>query len=303
MSWIIDVEMHLESMGLTDTIKENNNTSIQDKAKTMIFIRRHLDEGLKYEYMTVKDPKVLWKDLKEIFDHQRDVTLPTVCDEWNNLRFQDFAKVHEYNYAMLRIVVQLRFCGVNITDGEMLEKTYTTFHRSHITLQQQYRLRGYQKYSELISALLVAERNTELLIKNHQSRPAGSKAFPEANAATVKNPGRENNKNNRGRGHQYRRGRGGFYNPRNNTINKKHPKEHQNKGKILMKILLGILKIPATDAVPKDIGLGLAGHPSIFVCFIRHLSKEKRRKLILSNLHMIRHILMLQILLMILMRK
>ncbi|WP_216668075.1 hypothetical protein, partial [Proteus mirabilis] len=86
---------------------------------------------------------------------------------------------------------------MNITDGEMLEKTYTTFHRSHITLQQQYRLRGYQKYSELISALLVAERNNELLIKNHQSRPTGSKAFPEANAATVKNPGRENNNNNR----------------------------------------------------------------------------------------------------------
>lgn len=167
ISWIIDVEMHLESMGLTNTIKENNNALIQDKAKAMIFIRRHLDEGLKYEYMIVKDPKVLWKDLKERFDNQRDVTLPTVRDEWNNLRFQDFVKVHEYNSTILRIVAQLRFCSETIIDGEMLEKTYTTFHRSHITLQQQYRLRGYKKYSKLISALLVTERNNKILIKNY----------------------------------------------------------------------------------------------------------------------------------------
>ena len=29
MSWILDVEMHLQSMGLIDTIKENNNSSLQ----------------------------------------------------------------------------------------------------------------------------------------------------------------------------------------------------------------------------------------------------------------------------------
>ena len=58
-TWILDVEMHLQSMGLIDTIKENNNTSLQDKAKSIIFLRRHLDEGLKCEYLTVKDPSVL----------------------------------------------------------------------------------------------------------------------------------------------------------------------------------------------------------------------------------------------------
>ena len=43
MSWILDVEIHLQSMALIDTIKENNNTSLQDKAKFIIFLRRHLD--------------------------------------------------------------------------------------------------------------------------------------------------------------------------------------------------------------------------------------------------------------------
>ena len=50
---------------------------------------------------------------------------------------QDFKKVSDYNSAMFRIVSQLKFCGVDITDEEMLEKTYSTFHASNITLQQQ----------------------------------------------------------------------------------------------------------------------------------------------------------------------
>ena len=64
----------------------------------------------------------------------------------------------------------------------MLEKTFTTFHASNVLLQQQYRERWFTKYSELIACLLVAEKNNELLLQNHQSRPTGFKAFPEANA-------------------------------------------------------------------------------------------------------------------------
>ena len=59
MSWVINIEMHLESMGLTETIKEINFMSLQDKSKATIFINRHLDECLKCEYLTVRDPSVL----------------------------------------------------------------------------------------------------------------------------------------------------------------------------------------------------------------------------------------------------
>ena len=56
----------------------------------------------------------------------------------------------------------------------MLEKTFSTFHASNVLLQQQYREKGFKKYSELISCLLVAEQNNELLMKNHETRPSGS---------------------------------------------------------------------------------------------------------------------------------
>ena len=72
----------------------------------------------------------------------------------------------------------------------MLEKTFTTFHASNVLLQQQYRERRFTEYSQLISCLLVAEQNNELLMKNHQSRPTGSEAFPEVNAISSQNYGR-----------------------------------------------------------------------------------------------------------------
>ncbi|PIN03201.1 hypothetical protein CDL12_24279 [Handroanthus impetiginosus] len=112
---------------------------------------------------------------------------------------------------MFKITSQLMLCGKNISDEDMLEKTFSTFHASNLLLQQQCREKGFKKYSELISCLLVAEQNNELLMKNHESRPTGSSPFPEANATNFSNSGR-------GRGHSHGRGRGrgrGRYNYQN----------------------------------------------------------------------------------------
>ena len=40
LSWILDAEIHLDANGFGNTIKEKNTTSIQEKAKAMIFLRR-----------------------------------------------------------------------------------------------------------------------------------------------------------------------------------------------------------------------------------------------------------------------
>ncbi|XP_074374358.1 uncharacterized protein LOC141714756 [Apium graveolens] len=108
LTWILDAEIHLSAMGLGDTIKEENKTSEQDKAKAMIFLRHHLDEGLKTEYLTIKDSSTLWKDLKERYDHQKMVILPKARYDWLYLRLQDYKSVSEYNYAMFKITSQLK---------------------------------------------------------------------------------------------------------------------------------------------------------------------------------------------------
>ncbi|XP_015080952.1 uncharacterized protein LOC107024478 [Solanum pennellii] len=56
----------------------------------------------------------------------------------------------------------------------------------------QYREKGFQKYSELISYLLVAEQHNDLLMKNHEARPARSAPLQEAH--TVDAHGQKGNK-------------------------------------------------------------------------------------------------------------
>ncbi|XP_059315445.1 uncharacterized protein LOC132066072 [Lycium ferocissimum] len=54
LSWVLDAEIHLDAKGLGATITQDNTASSQDKAKAMIFLRHHLDEGLK-DFKTVCD--------------------------------------------------------------------------------------------------------------------------------------------------------------------------------------------------------------------------------------------------------
>ncbi|KAL5859992.1 hypothetical protein ACOSQ4_001288 [Xanthoceras sorbifolium] len=128
--------MHLQAMNLQDTVKEENETSLQDKAKAIIFLRHHLHENLKVQYLTVKDPLILWKNLKDRYDHQRDVFLPKARYDWIHLRLQDFKTVTEYNSALFKITSQLKLCGETVTEHDMLEKTFSTFHASNVLLQQ-----------------------------------------------------------------------------------------------------------------------------------------------------------------------
>ncbi|KAI5339437.1 hypothetical protein L3X38_018709 [Prunus dulcis] len=124
----------------------------------MIFLRRHIHEALKSEYVVDDEPLVLWKALGERYDHQRMVTLPRARYEWTHLRFQDFKSVSEYNSVMHRITSLMRLCGKNMSEENMLEKTLSTFHASNVLLQQQYRHSGFKKCSELVFYLFIHKR-------------------------------------------------------------------------------------------------------------------------------------------------
>ncbi|KAL0315538.1 UNVERIFIED_CONTAM: hypothetical protein Sradi_5432000 [Sesamum radiatum] len=95
-------------------------------------------------------------------------------------------------------------------------------------LQQQYREKGFTKYFELISCLLVAEQNNELLLKNHESRPTGSAPFPEVNVATRNH---YNHEPYRGRNHSRGYGRGCGYHSGNSKNISFHKKWKYSEGK------------------------------------------------------------------------
>lgn len=57
ISYIIDLIFYIIiSEELGETIKKGSVATDKIKAKTMIFLRYHLHEDLKNEYLTVKDP-------------------------------------------------------------------------------------------------------------------------------------------------------------------------------------------------------------------------------------------------------
>ncbi|XP_070015945.1 uncharacterized protein [Nicotiana sylvestris] len=217
-----------DATGLGDVIKDKDKASTQDCAKALIFLRHQLDEGLKIEYLTVKDPFVLWNGLKERYDNLKLVTLPQARYDWAYLRLQDFKSVSKYNSAMFRITSKLKLSGDNISDYDMLEKTFTTFHASNMVLQQQYREKGFTKYSQLISLLLVAERNNELLMRNHENRPTGSTPLLKEDEVYSHYTNR-----GKGRGHIRGRGRGrGHVQGRNfPSVNHPPPKNNLQKWK------------------------------------------------------------------------
>ncbi|XP_076937860.1 uncharacterized protein LOC143605743 [Bidens hawaiensis] len=111
LPWTLDAKIHLTANNLGDTIKDDTQTTLQEKAKAMIFLRHHLHEDLKREYLTVEDPLELWKSIQDRFDHQKLVLLSKARYEWLHLRLQDFKTVSEYNSALFRITSELKLCG------------------------------------------------------------------------------------------------------------------------------------------------------------------------------------------------
>lgn len=186
LTWANDAENRLDGMCLDHTISPfpegRDERTKPDKAKALYFIRHHLDPNLKSEYMTERDPLVLWQSLKDRFGQQQSIMLPRAQQDWITLRFQDFKSVTAYNSALHKLVSRLSLCGQKITDMDMIEKTLSTFHPGNMVLQQQYRNSKYTKYSELIEVLMVAEQQNQVLMDNHSAHPTGSLAVPEAHA-------------------------------------------------------------------------------------------------------------------------
>ena len=81
---------------------------------------------------------------------------------------------------MFQNTPRIKLCGKKINDNDMLEKTF--FNISSLKCVLQYREKEFKKYFELISCLLVAERNNELFLRNHEARLVGAAPFPETNA-------------------------------------------------------------------------------------------------------------------------
>ena len=72
-SWKLDIELHLQGEGLADALVEDGKVTAKDKANALIFMRRHLHDSLKVQYLMVRDSLKLWTKLKDKYDHMKSM--------------------------------------------------------------------------------------------------------------------------------------------------------------------------------------------------------------------------------------
>ncbi|XP_074358191.1 uncharacterized protein LOC141697397 [Apium graveolens] len=124
-------------------------------------------------------------------------------------------------------------CCEKVTEKRKIDKTLSNFHPNNINLAVMYRESKFTKFRDLLSTILVAEQNHELVNKNHQSRPTGSAPLPEENNMSFQQNVRENGyRGGWGQGRYRGRGRShGHVRPYNNSSHRKWKSESQSKRK------------------------------------------------------------------------
>jgi len=191
-TWAVDVKVSLASRGLYRAVlpPEEGVAPLEDQHvyTALYLIRSHIHPDLKAEYLLEENPRNLWNSLKQRYEQQKALVLPAANYEWTQLRLQDFKTMSDYNHVVHRICSKLQFYEKEPTDADKIEKTLSTMLPSERILQQQYRERRFQVYSELIQTLLEAEKHSELMVWNNQQRPVGSAPLPEVHAYTQNKP-------------------------------------------------------------------------------------------------------------------
>ncbi|KAL6662058.1 hypothetical protein ACP70R_001442 [Stipagrostis hirtigluma subsp. patula] len=174
LAWSLDAEILLASNDLLRTIKPNDDkdkSTPAEQAMALHILRHHLSTTLKNEYMTKRNPKVLWDSLHERF----------------NLRFQDSKTIEDYNTALYGITTRMKLCGLKLEDKDLIEKTLSTFHPNLTYISRQYKKDNYKKYVDLSNAMQQDQGEDETIMQNHLSRPTGTVATLEENATSFKN--------------------------------------------------------------------------------------------------------------------
>lgn len=108
LSWILDIKIHLDIINFGITLKGRNDTPLQEHVKALIFLCHHIDQGLKGDYVMLKETLILWSNLRKQYDYQNIMILPRAHYDWLYLRLQDFKFANKYNCNNLEVLKYIK---------------------------------------------------------------------------------------------------------------------------------------------------------------------------------------------------
>jgi hypothetical protein len=89
-TWAVDVKVSPASRGLYRAVlpPEGGVAPLDDQHvyTTLYLIRSHIHLGLKSEYLLEENPRNLWNSLKQRYEQQKALVLPTANFQWTQLR-------------------------------------------------------------------------------------------------------------------------------------------------------------------------------------------------------------------------
>ena len=130
----------------------------------------------------MEHPTELWAQLQARFLHQRTIFLPQARHNWMSLRVMDFPDISSFNSELHHIVAQLRLCGEQLIEPKLITKILSTFPVASAVLAQQYRNMRFHTHAKLMSFLLLAKKEQQILLKNAEARPARDTSTVETHA-------------------------------------------------------------------------------------------------------------------------
>ena len=202
LEWAVDAKTYLVAEEIDDAIQAAAEAlPASTLAKAFQALRRHLDSSLRHEYIQVEHPAEIWAQLQARFQHKRTIFLPQACYDWMSLRMMNFPDISSFNSELHRIVARLRLCSEQLTKLELITKTLSTFPIASAVLAQQYRNMRFRTHAKLMSFLLLAEKEQQILLKNVEARPACDTSTMETHATEI---GLKQKSKNRTQRHQVR---------------------------------------------------------------------------------------------------
>jgi hypothetical protein len=184
LEWSIDLRTYLAAEELQGAIKlQAEEITAASQNKALFKLHRHIDYSLWKQYLMITTPHELWKELKSRFLHEKTIHLPQARNDWIQLRVLDFPDFLSFNAELHQIVSLMRLCGHTIEESELIDKTLSTFLPAATLLAQQYRNMQFQTHAKLMSYLLSAEKQQQILLKNTEQRPSAKETHTTELAA------------------------------------------------------------------------------------------------------------------------